>query len=284
MPTYTWYVGPASVRTIKAADWTGLSIANTGDTVWNSADTWSIDQATLSAGQIAYLAGQSDFLTGQVSVRPGGAVVTSPDAPVTQSQLSQLLRAAFASDGGSITQWVAGTFAAQGTLWGYQGTMYLRKVDGTDLAFTRSNWAALGADPGVVGGAELYAALLPTSFFVAATAAYVDVTGLSVTPVVPAGGKAIYIEADISVGVNVANALVNVKLVDVTAGVDVPGIRPLQLGATANKTDCRFLRWRLTPAAGARVYKLQVNSTPSGNMGIYGTDFNQVSSLICSVR
>lgn len=284
MTTYAWYVGPASVRTIKAADWTGQAIANTGDTVWNAANTFSLDQATLSAGQIAFLAAQSEFLTGQVSVRPSGAAVSNPDGPVTQSQFKALMAAAFASDGGSVTQWLANTFAAQGTMWAYQGIMYLRKIDGTDTVFTRSNWTALGTDPTVAGGGELFSVELAASQSIAATAAFADMPGMVVSPVVPSGGRPIYIDLDASVATNTAAITASFQLYDVTAGAAIPG-QLLYYLATANKFLPIFRRWRITPpASGARVYKLQVASTPNATVGNYGPDLLTKSGMYVTTR
>jgi len=105
LTTYTWYVGLSTVRTIKAADWTFLGIANTGDTTWNPTNQWSIDQATLSAGQIAWLATQTEFLTGQATARPGNAVVSNPDGFVTNAALLAAVQAAKSSA-------IAGTWAS----------------------------------------------------------------------------------------------------------------------------------------------------------------------------
>lgn len=285
MTTYAVYVGLSNVRTIKAADWTSLAIANTGDTTWQSSNSWSIDQATLSAGQIAYLATQADFLTGQGATRPGGGVVDNPFGYVTNAALASAMRAGFVSDGGGVTQWLANTPAQQGTVWGYLGTLYLRMVSGTDAVFTRANWTALGADPGVVGGAELANTPLSVTATVAAiTTGYTDIPGAVVAPVVPSGGRAIYVELDDTIAASVASISALLQLYDVTAGAAVPTTRNLFMPTTANKGTSVFARWRLTPAAGARAYKLQVKTDIACNFTCYGADFNILGSLVASVR
>lgn len=281
--TYSVYVGLSNIRTIKVADWTSLGIANTGDTVWQSSNSWSIDEATLSAGQIAYLATQADFMVNQAVVRASGGAVDNPFGYVTNAALQAALRTSYVSDTGATQQWTPNTPANQGTIWAYLGQMYLRRVTGTDAVWTRANWTGLGADPTVASGGELAATTLATATFNAATAAFQDVTGLAVTPTVPANGRGIYVDLDTTVGVNVANTAVSYQLYDVTAGAAVPELAKVYCAATAG-TYGKFKRWRLNPAAGIRTYKIQVATAPASNIGTYGADYNVGTGLYVVAR
>lgn len=190
------------------------------------------------------------------------------------------------SDGGSLQQWVNSTSAARGSVWAYQGSVYERNVDGTggniDATFVRANWTLLGADPTVVGGGDLGTTVMSSSVTPSLTASlstFVDITGLTIAPIVPSSGRGIFVELDADLQYTIASAQVFLQLWDVTAGAAVPGLLLTFAPATAAKPWTAFKRWKLTPAAGARTYKVQASSSAAGFLSVYGTDFNGMTTL-----
>lgn len=173
---------------------------------------------------------------------------------------------ALLSDTGSLQQWLANTPATKGSVWAYQGVVYARLTTGTDSSFTRANWVELGADPTTIGGGELAAAILASSFSGTLTGTYADITGLAVSPVIPSNGRGVYIDFICGVTVGTAGAAVVFQLYDVTAGAAAAGVGAGGLTcAVASKGYPLSIRWRLAPSAGTRSYKIQGKVTGGGS-------------------
>lgn len=196
------------------------------------------------------------------------------------------------TDPGSIQQWALSTPATRGQVWAYQGVLYWRKSTGTDTTFIRSNWVALGSDPGVAAGGELAATPMTSSFSGSVTTGtYVDVTGLNMTPVIPSSGRGCYIDFFLGVSHSVAGGIVSLRLFDVTAGAAAVDPLGTTLGtfaitcAAASKGYGLSGRWRIAPAGGSRTYKVQVIAgTSSGTISIFGRDLGLEGILTATAR
>lgn len=199
------------------------------------------------------------------------------------------------SDGGSLQQWATSTPVTRGSVWAYQGVIYERIVDGTggniDSTFIRSHWTTLGADPSVVGGGELAATPMTTTYSTAFSANQVkDVTGWTAAPIIPSSGRGIYVDFFCSITSSVAANAVSFALFDVTAGAvalnpsgGACGLYVVTVPATTGAVPIAG-RWRVAPAAGSRTYKIQVESHLAATVGILGEDFGFEGMLTFTAR
>lgn len=196
------------------------------------------------------------------------------------------------TDTGALQQWLPSTPSSAGTIWAYNGVIYGRLTTGTDSTFTRANWVELGTDPTVVGGGELASApLSSTASMAATTTTWVDVTGLAVSPVIPSSGRGIYVDVQGGMTVSVAAVSPIFRLFDVTTNAVALGVSGSALGVIGatcgviNKGYPLVGRWRLAPTAGARTYKVQVQSVgANATVSVLGEDLNFESGIYVTAR
>lgn len=211
----------------------------------------------------------------------------------TGAQTWQMQGAAFfqgiLTDGGSLQQWTVSTPAAVQTVWAYNGVTYMRNAPGTDSSFIRANWTEIGVDPSVAAGGELASMIFTSSVTLSATTTYQDITGATVAPVIPSSGRGIYLDIWLAVNCSVATTA-EIQLYDVTVGA--PAVDPTGAAVgvcasvwnTANKGQQVTQRWRLAPAAGSHLYKLQVKTLAAATFYVLGRDLISESGIYVTAR
>lgn len=187
-------------------------------------------------------------------------------------------------DGGSTVQWIASTPVAKGAVVSYNGVIYVRAIDGTgpnvDASFIRSHWVALGADPAVIGGGELAATSLASTWSQAVGASvWTDVTAWNAAPIIPSSGRGVYCDFSVGVTSSVANNAISVRLWDIAAGAVAKDSQGNTLGGfgttcvTANTGFPVSGFWRPSAAAGVNAYKIQIAPHLAATVTVLARDF-----------
>lgn len=146
----------------------------------------------------------------------------------------------------------------------------VRLAKGTALQVLRVNsgataleWAAASGGPSELGYVQITANVTTTS------TSYVDVPGLSVT--VTIGSRPLIVEAwCLGMWHSGANNLSRLRLYDATAAAEIAYGDSRSI-ATANSSSPRHVIARVTPAAGTRTYKAQIQSVDAGTTTLGAT-------------
>lgn len=211
----------------------------------------------------------------------------------TTAQTWQMQGAAFfqgiLTDGGSLQQWLASTPAAVQSVWAYNGVTYMRVAAGTDSSFIRANWVELGVDPAVAAGGELGSNIWTSTVSMSLTTTYQDITNGAISPIIPSSGRGCYVDILLASNSSVATT-VQIQLWDVTTGavaLDPTGATVGAVGTvwnTANKGLPIIMRWRVAPAGGTHLYKLQAKSSLATTFSVLGRDLVAESGIYVTAR